>query len=213
MKKLVPPSYNSKRIEGLRVDLDDLELLIEIFRRDVGSTTLSDDHFEFESLEEFIAQRGTRPKMLEVGAKAETDSFKGIGVKFEGSNAWLHGTNGTPFHEAKEFLNSRRPWTFRALDPFLWFMVSLLSLVVISVMAEIAKKEQGQIPDWPAYILFGAIGLSAIGFIYRRVDFGLRLVRSHERGFWARNAEKIGLILVGAVISTGITWLSKLLSP
>ncbi|MEC9363136.1 MAG: hypothetical protein VYC42_07920 [Pseudomonadota bacterium] len=211
MKKLAPPSSNSERIEGVRVTRDDLDFLIELFRRDVGPPALSDEHFEFESLDEFVAQRGPRPKMLEVEAKAAEGPYRSISAKFEGSHVWLHGSRDTPFHEAKEFIRSRCPWTFKILTPWPWFFLASVSFGVIPAVVEAAKKKSGPVPEWYMYLLSVPIAMMAISFFYRRFDFGLNLVRSHEGGFWRRNSEKIGLILIGAVISAGISWLSKML--
>lgn len=209
MKKLAPPSSNSEFIEGVRVSRDDLDFLIELFRRDVGSITLSDEHFEFDSLDEFITQRGLRPKNLKIEAEANEGRYRRIVAKFEGAHVWLHGSSGSPFHEAKDFLMSRCPWTYRALAPWPWLLVASISFV--PTMVEKAKKTQGSVPEWPAYLLLGALAMAAIGFAYRRFDFGPRLVHNHEGGFWKRNAEKIGLVLIGAVISAVVAWLSRFL--
>jgi hypothetical protein len=80
---------------------------------------------------------------------------------------------------------------------------------VFVAIAGSAVKKKEPIPEWPLYLLGISLTLMVGGFFYRKFDFGLRLTRSHEGGFWKRNAEKIALTLVGAAIGAVMTWLSK----
>ena len=74
-----------------------------------------------------------------------------------------------------------------------------------------AKLTQKPFPAWAAYLFVFAIVLAASSLASRRFDFGLRLARNYEGGFWKRNAERIGLVLVGVVITEAIRWLAKIL--
>lgn len=46
MKKL-EKSYSSTNIEGTRLHRDDVELIIELIKQELGSPTLSDNNFEY----------------------------------------------------------------------------------------------------------------------------------------------------------------------
>ena len=211
MKSLEPPSSLSERIEGLRITRDDVDFLIELFRRDVAPPKLSDDHFEFDSLDEFIASKGYAPTKLEIESTTTDGPHRRISAKFEGDSVWLYGSRETPFHEAKEFLRTKRPWTYGALNPWPWLFGAMVLSSVFVTLAGQAEKKHEPISEWPLYFLGAALVMAVIGFLYRRFDFGLRLTRRHEGGFWKRNAEKIGLMLVGGVVGALMTWLSKVI--
>jgi hypothetical protein len=213
MRKLAPPSSHWERIEGIHISRDDLEFLIELFRRDVGNPSLSDENFAFDSLDEVITQKGSRPKMLELESVDGEDRYRKISVRFEGSNAWLSGSSGTPFHEANAFIKSRCSWTFKALDPGLWFLFIVLLAAAHSLSIAVEQNKAIAHPKFFIYALFGPLVILVAGFFYRHFGFGLNLIRRHEDSFWRRNSEKVRLILIGAIISTVISWLGQKLSP
>jgi hypothetical protein len=209
MKKLKSPQSLHEKIEGVRIARDDIDFIVELFSRDLTPPKISDDHFEFESLEEFIQHRGTKPVKLEIESVSTDTTYRSISAKFEGHSVWLYGSRNTPFHEAKEFLISKRPWSFKALTPWPWFYAALIAIGVMRSVAEAAKIKQEPYPEWPMYVLLISLGLITLGFLYRKFNFGLRLRRSYEGGFWTRNAEKIALTLVGTVVGAAVTWLTK----
>jgi hypothetical protein len=210
MKKLEPSSSHT-RIEGIRVNRDDIDFIVEIFRRDVGPPKFYDDHFEFESLNEFIEHRGTNPKKFEIESRSPDETYRNISVKFELNSAWLYGTRDTPFLETKELLKSKSSLSFSVLSPWLWAFILMLGSSALIFLGEMAKKKQETIPEWSLYLLGAPIALIALSIVHQRINFGVQLTRTHEGGFWRRNAEKIALTLVGAVIGSGVTLLSKFL--
>ena len=168
MRRLEPPSSHYDRIEGLRIGRHDVEFIIELFRRDVGLPKLSDDQFEFESLDEFIEHKGVTPTKLEVEATTTEGDHRRISAKFEGNSVSLSGSRDTPFHEARNFLRAKRPWKYHALNPWPWFFVAVVATGVLSVIAEIAEKKQEPIPTWPIYLVIVSLIQIAVGFLYRK---------------------------------------------
>jgi hypothetical protein len=211
MKKLDPPFSNHESIKGLRLTRDDVEFILELFRRDVGSPKLSDEHFEYDSLDEFIERKGTRPSLLEIEARSEEDRFRSFSAKFEGNSVFLHGDSNTPFHEAKDYFCSKRPWGYSVLSPWIWGFTAMMFLNVLNALVQLAEKKQQPIPEWSVYLFGISLMLFLIGLLYRKFGLGLRLARGHEGGFWKRNAEKIVLMLLGSGITALITLFFKLI--
>ncbi len=205
MKKLPPPNSLYETIEGLRLTRNDVETIIHIFLRDFGSVKLSDNHFEFDSLEEFIKSNGVKPARLIIEAVDNNEFYRKIGATFEGNCVRLWGSQNTPFYEVKELLCSKSQWIFKLLDPWLWIVLLMIfGMVVLPFLNRILES----MPDLVVHVTLGApLILFGVALLYRRCLLGLRLVYSSEGGFFKRNAEKILLMFVGAVIGASVSWL------
>lgn len=201
----------SERVEGIQISRDDIDFLIELFHHDVGQPVISDDHFEFDSLDEFIENRGIKPALLRIESTMHEGGYRHISAEFEGNRVFLHASRNAPFHEVKEFLHSKQPWSYRVLNPWLLFMLLIICANVLNGIVNIAKINKQDFPEWTVYSLGILLAIALGGFIYRGFNFGLRLTRRHEGGFWKRNAEKIALTTIGAIIGAAVVWASNIL--
>jgi hypothetical protein len=216
MKKVQAPVHLSESIEGIRLFRDDIEHLIETFRQQSLEVTLSDKDYEYSSLQELIDTKGLRPSYLRFKVARNDISLRGAEVWIEKARAWLTCDGEEPFRalwfELRAFLSERIPWHYRALNPWIWGLVASL-LISADVQALADKNLGGKVPEWLHALVLGLIAIFLVALVHRRTNFGLILRRRHEGGFWKRNAERLLLLLLGAVLGAAVKAIVAWIAP
>lgn len=180
---------------GVRLFLDEMELIVDMMARGGVRLTISDRDHEYDSLDDLLKHRGPRPKDFNIQVFDEKLTSETIRLSFWDGGIFLISSDPPPpvYSQIKDLIE-RHNWNGKPL------------LFILTIPALI-----------PPIALIGLIGLAGgvgalflIGSIlayYRLFHFGVFLRRRHEGGFFKRNVEDWGKAVVGAVLGSGITLL------
>lgn len=193
-------------IEGIRVTHDHLEELVQLFQRDVSSPRISDNSFEFESLDEFFSHRGSRPRKLEIESTSADSAAIYIRADFEDGHVSLRGTIDTPFQEAKDFLLALRPWSYRVFNPWIGVFATGILFPLVASMSEKPTDYNPQIIEIANVALYLSMGLLLGGTLYRKLAFGVTSARRRDGGIWSKHGDKIVGGVVGAIGTGLVQW-------
>jgi len=219
MKKIRELNYFA-RISQVRLYRDDIESIIEILRRDSFSVRFEDDNFEYESLDEIAAKRGTRLKKLVVYATRDKNKYTWDSIRVtiestrDGTDANVHATNSTPFYEIRDLLQSKQRRHYAFIRRWLLLVICIpLAFFAAFKLDPIANyHNRAPFPKWPVYTLLFAIILPSLVYTALPHPTGLSLVRQHQGTFWKRNADKIWLVLITAIVGAAFGILSTLVT-
>lgn len=207
MKPLPQSDKFHQSFGGVRLYRDDLEHILAIMRDAKFDTKITDDRFEYESLDEFQQKRGNSPREIKI--EGGTVSLTLSKMNWELASFSVHHLG--VIHEIERILRERQtPLANVPLFPLLMLGVILQSVVV-----------SGQIFfDFRSPILSGFISpvsillafLAFALFLYSLFRAGVVLNYKHEAGFISRNRDKIivavGIALVLVVLQLLIRFLT-----
>jgi hypothetical protein len=96
---------------SVKIYRDDIDEIIQILSKHLSGVLISDENYEYVSIEEFIKQRGTRPRYLSIkssGYEVQLDLKHG-GI-ISGSKLFSDGSEkaNTCFFVIKDILDKRR---------------------------------------------------------------------------------------------------------
>ncbi len=185
-------------VEGIVLFRDDLEDLIGRMRLRSLEPKISDPDTVYDSLDELHQLKGDRPKNVSISARSQ-EPYASVTVNLEKGKAWVTAHGSAELRsfafELKDAVSRRVPWYHKPMDPWIWALITFFLL----------SATQGVI-RYPvlAYSLITAALISlvilALSFVVSRVNYGVRLTRRHEGGFFTRNRDKILLLLLGSAI-------------
>jgi hypothetical protein len=184
-----------------RAHLDDVEHIIHILESAGLTVTVSDSEYEYESLEELVRKRGVRPKRVIVSAANTGKTFASVQLTFARDVITWYGKSPPELSGMRQqidaYLRSKRSAVVIALNPGVWGLLYLIGWFLRSSGWMIRYRDGREAWDDLAAVVVGIMVLSiAIHFLYR----GLWLRRRHEGGFLRRNADQIGIALIGAIV-------------
>lgn len=212
MKRIIKTPENHLFLKPVRLYLDDLEHIVQMLKGRGFEVKLSDNDYEFDSLEEIKEYRGTKTSVLSINGK-EDGSWHDISINFSKRNISLFRHGGDDqnilliWHELKDFLNGKLYWHQRVLDLRIWGLLLLLSPsfilypMIFGVSASLVKQLM--------WFLFPCIlAPLIISFLWSQYFPGLYIDRRFRvLNFWQRNSDKIILLLLGAVVGFFLKWL------
>ena len=190
---------------------DDLEEIIRIFNpnKNEGVISLSDDDYEYDSLDELKSCKGVKVNQLAI-----SQSVRAIRLALGSDGSYLHLIQPTAeseiaFYKAHEYLKSKEGWSWipspveQALYTFIF-----AGLAVVSVIAGIKKNHIYFVAAVPAFFL----GM----WLFARPQRGnrpvIRLVnRADAPSFFRRKKDELVLLIVGALLGAVATLLATLL--
>lgn len=182
----------------------DLEEIIRLATARGFKVRISDDRYEFESLDDLRENRGNRIKKLMLEATISESSYPSVDIEIDSDGITIRSPKDDKFvplwHEIKDAIQARLPWYARLMKPLIWLYLAIPFLWVLSKRQEV--KEGFELTN---YLLVSGAGLSIflglISLSYLRRSRGLRLQRQHEvQGFWERYGEKIILLVIGTAV-------------
>lgn len=209
-------SYSSSaRIGGVKLFLDDLERIADLFKEKSLELAISDKNYSYESFDEVIDKKGTRPSSLSLSAE-ETKPIGSISLEVERTSTWIYASGQSVsrsfWYEIKEFLTSKVPWHYTALNPWVWGGGFLLVSSVYNAFSDRAPSG-GHAVAWPLWFIRIFLLLWVISVVNRQLAYGVRLVRKHEGGFIKRNSDQILVAVIasifGSLITLAVQWLMK----
>lgn len=172
--------------------------------------SIRDSSYEYSSLDELAEKRGAHPTAFSLhGSRKET--FDRITVGWH-DRRWSLSADGKELGalptRVRDLIQDRRAPLSRVLRPLVWFFVSLGATTVAGAVSPTISETA----PWLAALPIATLALWVVSLIYRRVYLGVTLLRRHQGSFWRRNSDKIGLLLLGAVIGALVTQVANLLA-
>ncbi|GAA6146025.1 hypothetical protein [Thalassolituus maritimus] len=196
MKKIEPRDIYMS-FEGVRLYRDDIEHIESLMLREELDISISDGEYVYESLDELIEKRGGRPKKFTIEGR-EDSPFGTYKIIISGARAALVGEHHSFSYELGEFLRNRVILKYKIFNPSSWVLSFIISLTAITAALK-HYSDPSQFPKWPIYLLFIIGTVCIISPVYRRFNFGLKLVSRHGSSFWYRNKDQIILLALGGV--------------
>jgi len=201
VKKRPDPGQFNEFFYGVVLYRDDIQLVVDRLKEVAKHVEISDTNYSFDSLDDLLDQHGVRPRSFSITGYNEPGSIHDITISFERGftylDCWRRDSLGAVPYELKELLRSRLPWYSKLLQPVYWF------LAILAILAA------GLVDPFPllAAIVFG--GSSFFALWYRYLVVGVTLRKRHEGGFLKRNADRLALLAVGALLGAVVTLLLK----
>ncbi len=217
MKKKPDESHVSKSYRDLRLFRDDLDLVISIFKEHNFEIKISDQYFEYETLDELIEKRGERPRSFVLVGQSRENEYGWVSISFEKNRTYLSTSFGNEktryaFGRIKDIFDTERSKVYVILNPFLLIIPAyFFGLFYVLKLADKAKQNTVVIPLWLPVIAIVFISIWVISGLYRIGAYQAVLKRKHEGGFWKRNADKIILLVIGAIIGIVAKYVIELL--
>ena len=197
MKPLPRSASISGFYRGVRIYRDDLERIIGLLRDTNLTIKITDDSFEYETLEDLQRTRGNTPRVLRIDAQRSS----GLGaMSLSMSDRMWHlysyaEQSYEPAREIEAILKARQ--SSLEVIPIGWIVG--IGIVITTLT--------GQLKDLPVWLVLtlGVIGTVMLLFagglwLYSHFRTGVVLGYRHEAGFFARNCDNIFLLMIGATV-------------
>ena len=207
-------------VPSVKLWLEDVESVMMILQEHSNEVEVSDRDNNYDSLQDLIEKKGTRPRSLEI-----TSHTPDILLRFDRREmiplaTSLYASAGSSEGEGsylkiRALLLDRKRW-LAPLFPF-WLGVILGVIVPIATFAIPIETFRSWVPDRSIGllvrilpILYGAIAiLLRMGFLY-----SITLTESHmHESFLARHTRTVVALVIGAVIVIIIERLAELFLP
>lgn len=191
---------------------DDIESIITVIGAGGEKVSIADGDYEYESIDELITHRGTRPKRLKLSGV----SFSSVTVEVSRLNTmgcWLHAsgepTSEIAFFQLRELLDSRRTVLARLLIPKFWLGMTLVSLGAGMLSTQTNSEIRLTIDRLAVTTLLLSFALTMLSmFVSSGLFSTVNLARRHEATtFWSRNGEKLLIAVVAALFGGLIKYL------
>lgn len=184
--------------------LSDLEEIVRIGQSRELRVQISDDKYDYESLDDLKENRGNRIQKLTLTLAPENSAYTSITVEIDSDGVLLRSSKDDKlvlvWHEIRDTIEKQAPWYARFMKPLSWAYGALLFLWLSP------KKEQIQEGlEWIASLWIGFASfmflLSLLAVLYLNRSRGVYLQREHEvQGFWDRYGEKLVFLILGTVL-------------
>lgn len=198
---------------------EDVEEVIDLLEAHVGEVDIADKTYEYANLDEVGTQRGERIHQLRITADAPGLAGS-VSVSFEGGRISVTDALRAGSWELKagldQVLTRGRRGYLRFFEPYLWWGLSALVLVVGSVASLLAFMFVPEKSEVVLVMVAIAVALAHLVWlgsgVHARRRAALVLVRSHDRqGFLWRNWDKILLLVLGGVLSLLLDFIRRII--
>jgi hypothetical protein len=177
---------------------EDIDSILEILKSSCGSITVSDDNYEYDSLEEFESKKGKQPEVLKFQGSSPFVSLT-FGSKtfiYAGSSKESHAV----YQQIDSILRQKKVSIWTALLRRPW----LILFFVIGITGFILFNETG------IKVIWGIISLVAISVAFLEKHYGfvssVNLIMKHEeKSFWVRKKDDILLAAISGLIGAALT--------
>jgi hypothetical protein len=192
----------TKSFPSVSLYREDIDELVELFTSSCAHVKITDNDYEYSTLDEVKSKRGQQTGRLAIEAESPTLSFS-IGV---GQTVLVHGGSDEailPYTKIQQLLRSRRRAVLYVFFNFYTLLIAIAIVIGLGI-----KHGGGPIPLIIALpimavmiVLIGGTLLNQSGVFSKIV-----LVNHLDRqGFWAANKDKIWLVLLAAIIGGVVT--------
>lgn len=209
------PGRKGETIRNVVIYREDLEEIMHSFNARGMTVTISDSGFEYETIDEVIKQRGSRPREIEIAGESTKDQYESVSVSFSPSRTWVYssgsGTARELWYEVFDFLKKRRSWRKQIANPWIWYFVAIIAFN-IEIFGFLQESLRIKTPFWVHAGLLIAMFTWPLSYVYSRSLATVRLTRRNEGGFWSRNQEALILLAIGAILGGIVTYIVTILT-
>ena len=208
MKPLPVSKDVSVYLPAVRLYRDDLERILAHMDEAELRTTINDDTFEYDSLDELKKARGSYVRNVNIaGLNRDQTRYRTVTLS-TWHNQWHLSSYGDAYEVARDIeviLRARQSLVERV--PHLW-------MIIIGGPIGGSSTVLNRIsPSVAPIVLTLGVGLMLLGAIlaaYSKLRHGIILTYRHEAGFFSRNRDKIIVAVCTALFLAGlqlIIWL------
>ncbi|MCG8094133.1 MAG: hypothetical protein JAZ17_11000 [Candidatus Thiodiazotropha endolucinida] len=194
----------------------DINQIVEMMSDRGLDVKISDEDYEYESLDEVQEQKGNRVYKLNIDADKDNSIYKSMYLLIEKDGITLQSHKDDHliplWYEIKELISKRTPWYARFMSPFGWASAAFVWLLFGPKADEISNLQQSMALAWLVVLTLFLL-VSFFSSYYRRTNRGIYLQKQHEvLGFWQRNGDKIFMLAIGTVLGVAGTAITNLIT-
>ena len=187
---------------------DDLLKIIEILEEICDEVEISDDEYEYDSLEELEQEKGIRPKKISITGRSPH-----VSIDLKPRSIWLYRSSSDQksvyaYKSIEDIILKRK----NLISILFNKSVGIISCIILFIFLATMPVEtiKTWFPDRLSRLLFllVLIGTPMISFFNGMGSFSfITLRKSHEDGsFFDRNKDDIVKIIIGAIAGAIVTW-------
>ncbi|WJS95828.1 hypothetical protein NYQ10_05075 [Flavobacterium johnsoniae] len=202
----------SSTISGIKLFLDDIELILSKFSALNENYILFDDDNIYENLEELKHYKGNNPKIIKIELKNEVGSFNFLYVRIVedlGSvSSYGEKQNKIAYEIEKIFLKRKNSPLIRYFFNPKNAVYNIITITTISCLIYCYKtyylKEIVNIKQnlWPIVLWFVILFFTLLN---KNSNGKIELKRRHESSFLKNNKDSILLVIITAIFTAIIT--------
>lgn len=182
----------------------DLEEIVRIAETRELQVRISDDKYEYESLDDLKENRGNRIKKLTLTLTPQNSTYTSITIEIDNDGVLLRSSKDdklvSVWHEIKDAIEKQAPWYARFMKPLSWSYGALIFIWLSPKKEQIREGFEWVVIIWISVASF-MILLSFLSVLYLNRSRGIYLQREHEvQGFWDRYGEKLVFLVLGTII-------------
>lgn len=213
MKRIEKSQSLNKIITPIFLFLDDLEYISEIAEKYKYKIKFSDEEFSYDNIDEVRQARGNKTDNLRIDIYEES-RWNSVDLNYKKGtlkiNTWATtDAQKLIWQDIVDHLQSKRAIVFKLIELItFWPLFYLLCFLPAIIISKKALLKEWYIVLIALYIMLWLITLSV-----KKIFACVYLQRRHEvDSFWKRNADKIILIVIGAIIGSCSKWIFDLFS-
>ena len=194
---------------GVRVYRDDLERILGLMRHAGLTTTISDNTFEYESLDEFQKTRGNSPREMKI-AGINSQPFGTISLSLSGRRWNLSSYNEQTLgvaREIDEIIRARQSAVEHIRSSWMAPIGGSIALIGTS-LTHISFRLSVAFVGIGAALLLCAVSLAS----YSYLRTGIVLKYRYETGFLSRNRDRIIVAVCTALFLAALQLLIRFLT-
>jgi hypothetical protein len=207
MKRIEHCEQFGKSLPAVCLYLDDIEAILEEFRNRGFRPEISDDDFEYSTLQELIDKKGKNPKLIRIWANGYDGPAFNL-YRWSINGVRVRGGKGDQEKLVLSFMErllaQRRRWWTYLPDYRLWMALVIVAAAVLSVGALSSLLSLRWIG--PLLLTFGACSYLTWFSLRTEMGLGSVLYLDHAHAttsLWSRHAEKLLYTILGAVAGVG----------
>ncbi|HAF43828.1 MAG TPA: hypothetical protein DCK83_02510 [Gallionellaceae bacterium] len=182
----------------------DIEEIIHIAEGRELVVKLSDENYEFDSLDDLKVNRGKRIKRLILNFVPSDSTYEYIAIDVDADGITLVATRNdrliSVWHEIKDAIGSKQPWYANYLKPFPWGLGGMLLLIFFPKREQLNNGAEWVLQLWAGLMLL-CFFMNALSLLYLYKSKGVYLQRAHEvEGVWDRYGEKVIMLIIGTLL-------------
>jgi len=192
--------------KGVRLDLNDLKRLVEIFKESGKPVEIQTPSHTFESIDELRELEQPTLKELTISLP-----WPSVSLDIDGGAATLRYSDDSLetrgiVDAAREVISNRQSWWLRIIDAALWLqMIFVIPVNVLAFVPLLRQTRTGGVLYILLYGIWGALALTMFYSIARPRHGVMLTARGQRPSFMARHGADIIKGIITAVIGAVLT--------
>lgn len=203
-------------IPSVKIYLDDIEFIIDILNSENTIIEISDEENTYETIEELRKIKGNNPKSFKIEGKLQDGLFEYISISLSAYSLRIYVHHSEKFlktaFEVERFAKTKkRP----AIYSFFNSRNSKINIVINIILAfgfyltyAFIFEKDFSIKIWLYLITFWCF-IFILSELNPNSNTKIELKRRHESNFWEVNKDKILLVIITAIITALISFLTR----